>query len=148
MKNTIIFILIVFILLIISRDKEVIYKQEIYYVPYTQDYYSQEREIFVNITAYTSIPRCTDSTPFITAFNTRVRKGIIAVSRDIEATCKLKQGQKIYATSVGEVVFEDRMGKTSHGKPLTQTIDVWLPTEQEALQFGRKKGIIIIKGKI
>ena len=93
----------------------------------------------VDITAYTSVRRCTDNTPHITAFNTKTRPGIVAVSRDIEQEWGLEPGDKIIVSGMGEFVFEDRM----HPK-IKKTVDIWLPTEEEALEFGRKKGTIII----
>lgn len=81
-------------------------------------------------TAYSSTPDQTDSTPFITAWNTRVRDGIIAANF-------LPFGTKIRIPEVfGDKTFvvEDRMHKRFYYR-----IDVWFPERQLAKEFGIKK---------
>lgn len=83
----------------------------------------------VYVTAYSSTPDQTDSTPFITASNTHVRDGIVAANW-------LPFGAKIRIPSVyPNKVFtvEDRMNVRYN-----QRADIWFPTRQEALDFGIK----------
>jgi 3D (Asp-Asp-Asp) domain-containing protein len=83
----------------------------------------------VYITAYSSTPDQTDSTPFITASNKHVRDGIVAANF-------LPFGAKIKIPSVfGDKIFvvEDRMNAR-----YARRVDIWFPTRQEALNFGIK----------
>lgn len=81
------------------------------------------------ITAYSSSPDETDSTPFITARNTRVRDGIVAAN-------SLAFGVKIMIPEIfGEKIFvvEDRMHQRYGNR-----IDIWMPSKKMALEFGKK----------
>lgn len=84
---------------------------------------------WVLVTAYSSTPDQTDSTPFITALGTDVRDGIVACNF-------LRFGSKVRFPQVyGDKVFvvEDRMAlKNSH------KIDIWFETREQAKQFGVK----------
>ena len=99
----------------------------------------------LTMTAYSSTPDQTDSTPFVTASGQGVRDGIVAVSRDLELL-GLRFGSKVVVTEVGgpscgpaagELVgrvleVQDRM----HHRKYRQ-IDVWQPSREEALAIGR-----------
>lgn len=79
------------------------------------------------VTAYSSTLEETDSTPFITARNTPVRDGIVAVNF-------LPFGTKVRIPSLfGEKVFtvEDRM----HSRK-KNFVDIWMPSKQLARNFG------------
>ncbi|MBU3965533.1 3D domain-containing protein [Patescibacteria group bacterium] len=81
----------------------------------------------VIITAYSSTPDQTDSTPFITASNTRVRDGIVAANF-------IPFGTQIKIPAIyGDKIFtvEDRMKSN-------KKVDIWFPTRKEALIFGAK----------
>lgn len=84
---------------------------------------------WVIVTAYSSTPDQTDSTPFITASGTYVRDGVVACNF-------LKFGTRVrFPDLYAERVFivEDRMApKNSH------KIDIWFPARLEAKQFGVK----------
>ena len=84
---------------------------------------------WVMVTAYSSTPDQTDSTPFITAAGTPVRDGVAACNF-------LKFGTRVrFPQLYGDKIFvvEDRMAlKNSH------KIDIWFPTRQQAKQFGVK----------
>lgn len=84
---------------------------------------------WVLVTAYSSTPDQTDSTPFITASGTHVKDGIIACNF-------LRFGTKVrFPQMYGgkSFVVEDRMAlKNSH------KIDIWFPSREEAKQFGVK----------
>jgi 3D (Asp-Asp-Asp) domain-containing protein len=87
------------------------------------------------VTAYSSTPEETDDTPFITASNATVRDGIIAANF-------LPFGTKVQIPELfGNKVFvvEDRM----HPRK-TNNVDVWMPTKEDAIQFGVHKTEIAV----
>ena len=89
------------------------------------------RELNVVITAYSSTPSQTDSTPFITAAGTTVRDGIVANNL-------LSFGTKIRIPELyGDKIFiiEDRM----HSKKGYYHVDIWFPSYKEAKNFGAKR---------
>ena len=84
----------------------------------------------VIVTAYSSTPDQTDSSPFITANGTFVRDGIVACNF-------LPFGAKVrFPELYGGKIFtvEDRMAKRNSHK-----IDIWMETRSEAIQFGVKR---------
>jgi 3D (Asp-Asp-Asp) domain-containing protein len=90
----------------------------------------------MTITAYSSTPDQTDDTPFITASNTWVRKGIVANNF-------YPFGTKIRIPKFfGDKVFvvEDRM----HWRKSNYHIDIWFPSRQEAINFGITKAYVEI----
>lgn len=83
----------------------------------------------VRVTAYSSRPEETDDTPFITAAGTKTRPGVVAANW-------LPLGTKVRIPEIfGDRVFivEDRMHKRNGDK-----LDVWFPTTEEALRFGKQ----------
>ncbi len=79
------------------------------------------------VTAYSSTPEETDDTPFITALGTSVREGIIA-------TNMYPFGTRIRIPEFfGERTFivEDRMHPRKKN-----FVDIWMPTKQDAKNFG------------
>ena len=86
----------------------------------------------VKVTAYSPRIEETDSTPDITAANTKVRPGIIAVSRDLFNKGWIF-GKKVYIKSLGIFTIEDLMAKRK-----TNQIDIFMPDTTAALAFGRK----------
>lgn len=112
------------------------------YIDYMQNFsrefgslpYSAEREpsktVTVPATAYTSDPRETDSTPFITASGEHVRHGIIAANF-------LPMGTRVRIPKVyGNEVFvvEDRMNRRYNKR-----IDIWMEEKTDAREFGIKQ---------
>ena len=94
---------------------------------------SQERQaqgiIHLPVTAYNSEPGQTDDTPFITAFGTTVRDGIVA-------TNFLPKGTMIrFPEEFGDKIFvvEDRMNAR-----YTYKVDIWMAEKQDAIHFGVK----------
>ncbi|MBU1102271.1 3D domain-containing protein, partial [Patescibacteria group bacterium] len=84
----------------------------------------------VIVTAYSSTPDQTDSTPFITANGTYVYDGLVACNfLSFHTKVKFPEiyGDKIF-------IVEDRMAKKNSHK-----MDIWMPTREAALQFGVKK---------
>lgn len=91
--------------------------------------------LFMRVTAYSSSPDETDSTPFITASGMHVRDGIVA-------TNLLPLGTQIEIPSLfGKKVFtvEDRMSPR-----IKNTIDIWMRTKAAALRFGANETNILI----
>ena len=91
----------------------------------------------VTVTAYSSTPGQTDSTPFITANGAYVYDGLVACNF-------LPFGAKVRFPEIyGDKIFtvEDRMAKKNSHK-----IDIWMPTYNAAINFGAKQlAIEIIK---
>lgn len=84
----------------------------------------------VTVTAYSSTPDQTDSSPFITANGTFVRDGIVAtnfLSFGTKVKFPAYSGDKIYTV-------QDRMAKKNSHK-----IDIWMSTRHAALNFGVQK---------
>ena len=84
----------------------------------------------VIVTAYSSTPDQTDSSPFITANGTYVRDGIIAANF-------LPFGAKVkFPEYSGDKIFtvEDRMAKKNSHK-----IDIWMISRNAAMNFGVKR---------
>jgi len=92
-------------------------------------------ERYVTITAYSSTPEETDSTPFITASGTHVREGVVAANfLPLGTAVKIPElyGDRLF-------VVEDRMHERNSDK-----LDIWMPTKAEARQFGRQTARIIV----
>lgn len=82
---------------------------------------------WTTVTAYSSTPDQTDSTPFITASGSYVRDGIVACNF-------LRFGTRVrFPDMYGEKVFvvEDRMASYNSHK-----MDIWFASRDEAWQFG------------
>jgi 3D (Asp-Asp-Asp) domain-containing protein len=95
---------------------------------------AKTRKILVVITAYSSTVDQTDETPFITANGTYVRDGIVA-NNMLPFGTKLKIPE-IYGNK--EFIVADRM----NSKKSSYHIDVWMPSQMEAVNFGVKKAYI------
>lgn len=84
---------------------------------------------WVIVTAYSSTPDQTDSSPFITASGSYVRDGIVASNF-------LRFGTRVRFPDIyGDKIFivEDRMAlKNSH------KMDIWFPSRSQAINFGLK----------
>lgn len=103
---------------------------------YTLSSLNSCQKIEMTITAYSSTPEQTDSTPFITASGKYVKDGVVANNL-------LPFGTKIKIPELyGEKIFEvqDRM----HSRKGGNQIDLWFPSYGEALAFGVKKASIEI----
>ncbi|MCX6718746.1 MAG: 3D domain-containing protein [Candidatus Staskawiczbacteria bacterium] len=94
------------------------------------------KTIRVVVTAYSSAENQTDETPFITASNKYVRDGIIA-NNMLPFGTKVRI-PKLYGNKV--FVVEDRMNK----KKSDYHIDIWMPEELLAVNFGVKTAEIEI----
>ena len=96
---------------------------------------SAARLFDVWVTAYSSSPDETDSTPNITASNKAPHDGVLAANF-------LPLGSKVKIPSLfGDKIFtvEDRMNKRKKN-----FVDIWMPTKQDALKFGIAKADIVL----
>lgn len=87
------------------------------------------------VTAYSSTPEETDSTPFVTASNKTVRDGVMAANF-------LPFGSKVKIPEIfGDKVFtvEDRMHERKTG-----FVDIWMPTKEQAQKFGITRTEIVV----
>ncbi|MFH1392659.1 MAG: hypothetical protein ABIG90_03265 [bacterium] len=90
---------------------------------------------FVTVTAYSSTVDQCDIDPFITAYNTQVRPGIVAANF-------LEKGTQIMFPEIfGSQIFvvEDKMHKR-----FKYRVDIWMPSTDQAKEFGIKKTEMII----
>ena len=101
---------------------------------------SLEQGHLLTVTAYSPEPGQTDDTPFVTASNSRVREGIIAVSPDLYAQ-GWKFGRKVYVKDLGVFTIEDLMAPR-----LTNTIDIFMFSTSRAMTFGKKKMRVYLLG--
>ncbi len=86
-------------------------------------------EHWITVTAYSSEPRQTDSTPFTTAWITPVRDGVVALNF-------LPKGSMVrFPDLYGDKIFivEDRMNVR-----YPYRADIWMYTRAEAIAFGLK----------
>ena len=92
--------------------------------------YKSVQHINMVITAYSSTPWQTDSTPFITASGDTVKDGIVAnnlLPFGTEIRMPELYGDKVF-------VVQDRM----HWRMGYYRLDIWFPETQEAKNFGKK----------
>jgi 3D (Asp-Asp-Asp) domain-containing protein len=91
----------------------------------------------ITVTGYSSTPDQTDDTPFITAANTPVRPGVLALSRDLlrEFTpgAPFRFGDRVELEGIGVFVVEDTM----HPR-FTRRADIWFTNREAARQWGRQ----------
>jgi 3D (Asp-Asp-Asp) domain-containing protein len=87
------------------------------------------KTMVMTVTAYSSEVGQTDSTPFITAFGTHVRDGIVATN------CLPKGALVRFPEAFGdkEFVVEDRMNSRYYYR-----MDIWMAETQDAINFGAK----------
>ena len=100
-----------------------------------------KRRLRVTATAYTSHHGQTDSTPFLAAWNNRLRPGMksIAVSRDLLTKYGMRNGTKVRIGGLpGIYRVRDKMNKR-----YKKRIDIYMGTDrQKALRWGRRSVII------
>jgi len=100
------------------------------------------RVLKVTATAYTSHFGQTDKTPFLAAWNNRIKPGmkIIAVSRDLIKKYKLTNGVKVRIKGLkGVFTVRDKMNKR-----FKKRIDIYMGTDKhKAIKFGKKKLTLI-----
>jgi 3D (Asp-Asp-Asp) domain-containing protein len=99
------------------------------------DELSEAPSYTVWVTAYSSTPEETDSTPYLTAANTEVREGTLAANF-------LPFGTRVTIPAIfGDRVFtvEDRMHQRK-----SNFVDVWMPTKTDAIAFGITRTEIVV----
>ena len=110
-----------------EEPQEIAEQQKPLGVAFKGQQYRVRRTMRMTLTAYSSTPDQTDSTPFITASNTRVKWGTVAANfLPFQTKIRIPGmfGDKVF-------VVEDRMNKRYWHR-----VDVWMPTRQEAINFG------------
>lgn len=94
--------------------------------------------IQVTVTGYSSTPDQTDATPFLTASNTRTRRGVIALSRDLlrEYTpgAPFAFGDLVELEGVGIFRVEDTMARR-----FRRRADIWFSSRTAAIRWGRRQ---------
>ena len=95
--------------------------------------------IKVELTAYCSDEECSGSWGNQTAMGTKVRTGVVAAPSNIKLGSKLYIPELEYYKSDGIFDVEDRGGAVKVKKDGTYVIDVWFPTHEQTIEFGRKK---------
>lgn len=95
----------------------------------------------VEMTGYSSTPDQTDDSPFITASNTYVRDGIVALN-GFPFKTKVQFPELFPGKTF---VVEDRMNKRySFENTGKYRVDVWFETREAALKFGLKRAITMV----
>lgn len=112
---------------LINPVAPVVFYEQTWQLPISED--NEPRRVFysIPITAYSSEVGQTDSTPFITASGTTVRRGVVAANF-------LPIGTKIRIPELyGNEVFvvEDRMNARYN-----QRVDIWMEETADARNFG------------
>ena len=97
------------------------------------------RAIPVKVTAYNPVRSQTDSSPFITASNKRVRSGMVALSRDLEREFGFRFGDTVDLYGIGRFVFEDRMHRRKR-----RHVDILMLNPGEARKFGIKSSYLFV----
>lgn len=94
------------------------------------------------VTAYRSIPKQTDNTPFITSIGHRTHPFGCAVSRDLLASGKVAYGDYLIIDGIGTCVVNDTTA-IRH----INLVDKWVSSydEEKALKPG-KRNVIRIRG--
>lgn len=95
--------------------------------------------VVAQVSAYNSEPGQTDSTPFLTAWNTEVRDGIVAANGlPFGTVVRIPElfGKK-------DFVVEDRMNRRYDWDRQTPALDIWMADKDEAIQFARRHGVLV-----
>ncbi|GAA4016550.1 hypothetical protein GCM10022631_31190 [Deinococcus rubellus] len=91
----------------------------------------------VRATAYSSDVGQTDSSPFITATGTRVRPGVIALSRDLLRV--FPYGSRVtLRDSAGLLSGRTFIVEDTMNVRLSNTIDIWMGSRGQAIQWGAR----------
>ena len=94
--------------------------------------------IIVDVSVYTSRPQETDDTPYLTADQSLVRRGVLAVSRDVRDEIGLKFGQKVLLDGYGVFEVHDVMNKR-----YTRRVDIWCSDLRAAMKHGVEEGVTL-----
>lgn len=105
---------------------------------------NSRKSIKVELTAYSNDKRCSDNWNSQTAMGTETRVGVVAAPKNIPFGSKLYIPELKNYKEDGIFDVEDRGGAIKVKKDGTYIIDVWMPTYEEAVQFGRKTTTVYI----
>ena len=114
----------------IQRPVYIVDSQPIDIDAYLREYFVNkvpQKTIYVNVSAYTSTNGQTDDTPYLTAFGTPVRDGIVAANfLPVGTVIRFpdKFGDKLF-------VVEDKMNER-----YSLQVDIWMSDREEAKKFG------------
>ena len=78
--------------------------------------------------------------PGQTASGIRVQDGILALSRDLEYQLDMNFGDQVKLEGLGTYAFQDRMASYKR-----MQADIWMPGYSEAMRFGVKRNIMLVK---
>jgi len=116
----------------------------------TQESKPFPRKVFripITVTGYSSTPDQTDDSPYVTASNTRVRQGIVALSRDLlrEFTpgAPFGYGDRLEIEGVGSFLVEDTMNPR-----YTKRADIWFSTRTAAKRWGVRQLTVAGLGRL
>lgn len=93
--------------------------------------------VHATVTAYSARRAETDHTPHITACQETIKRGSVAVSRDLFLH-GWTFGKKIYIYQHGVFTIADLMNARFHN-----SVDIFMPCTQDALKFGKKEGVFV-----
>ncbi|MCI1581659.1 MAG: 3D domain-containing protein [Clostridium beijerinckii] len=102
------------------------------------------KPIKAELTAYSDDPRCSGKWKSQTAMQTTTRIGVIAAPSNIPLGSKMYIPELENYKPDGMFDVEDRGGAIKVKKDGTYVIDVWVPSYEEAKQFGRKTTTIYL----
>ena len=110
-------------------------------LPYILAQIKTKKKLRVTATAYSSHKAQTDSTPFLAAWNNRIRPGmkIIAVSRDMLTRYGMRNGTKVRIGGLsGYYTVRDKMNKR-----YKKRIDIYMGLDRRrALRWGRRSVVV------
>ncbi len=102
--------------------------------------YHLGQSVRATVTAYTDDPRenLGPGKPVGTAIGTRIRPGIVAVSRDL-LKAGWKYGKKVYVEGLGVFVIEDTMSPR-----FNKRIDIAVKDMHQAQKIGKRPGRLVV----
>ncbi len=126
--------------LVTSKDKNRLFKLQRLVATKDHQITSLQRGHLLTITAYNAEASQTWGDPFITASNSKVRPGIVAVSQDLFRNGWVF-GRKVYIVGHGVYTIEDLLAKRK-----SKQLDIFMTSKKDAIEFGRKKLRVYLLG--
>lgn len=102
-------------------------------------------KINVELTGYCNCSICSDNWGGITAMGTNTRVGVVAAPTEIPLGSTLFIPGLTPYKSDGIFDVQDRGGAVKRKADGTYIIDVWFPTHEQALEFGRRNMVAYLK---
>jgi len=119
------------------KKQEALYPKNKKHLKYGVNREKFKRKLRIQATAYTSHRRQTDKTPFLAAWNNRLRPGMkaIAVSRDLIRKYGIGNGKRVKISGLsGTYVVKDKMNKR-----FRKRIDIYMGmNRKKALRWGKR----------